>query len=80
VLTKVPHNSDHQYMKNFLLGLIAVAAFFLPLGQHAQAHWAQYGYQRAYWHHGYWYGGYWDPGYIVVAPQRGTPLNKSIIL
>jgi hypothetical protein len=69
-------------MKKFLLGLIAVAAVLLPLGQNAQAHWGYYrhcGYRHAYWHRawhgGYWYGGFWHPGYwysgpvaVVVAP------------
>jgi hypothetical protein len=72
-----------NYMKKFLLGLMAVAAVLLPLSQNAQAHWGYYhhyyGYRHAYWHrvwhHGYWYGGSWYPGYwyggpvaVVVAP------------
>ena len=65
-------------MRKFLLGLIAVAAVFLPLSQNAQAHWRYYhryyyGYHHAYWnhrywHHGYWYAGYWHPGYWYPGP------------
>jgi len=42
-------------MKKFLLGLIAVAAVFLPLSQNAQAHWVHYVYvyHHVYWHHHY---------------------------
>jgi hypothetical protein len=76
--------SDHQFMNKFLLGLIAVGAVLLPLGQNAQAHWDYnhhyYRYHHAYWRHrywhqGYWYYGSWHPGYwypgpvtVVVAP------------
>ena len=80
--TSAAHNHNQQYMKKFLLGLIAVAAVLLPLSQNAQAHWGYYhhyyGYHHAYWHRswhgGYWYGGFWHPGYwypgpvVVVAP------------
>ena len=69
-------------MKKFLLGLIAVAAFLLPLSQNAQAHWVYYhhyyhGYHYAYWHHrywhhGYWYAGNWYPGYWVGYPGPVT--------
>ena len=78
------YNNNHPFMKKFLLGLIAVAAVYLPLSQNAQAHWGYYhhyyGYHHAYWHqrywhHGYWYSGSWHPGYwypgpvtVVVAP------------
>jgi hypothetical protein len=55
---------NHQFMKKFLLGLIAVAAVLLPLSQNAQAHWGYYhryyGDHHAYWHHRYWYSGYWQ--------------------
>jgi len=72
------HNNNHQFMRKFLLGLIAVAAVFLPLSQNAQAQWRYYhryyyGYHHAYWHHrywhhGYWYAGYWHPGYWYPGP------------
>jgi len=64
-------------MKSYLLGLIAVAAAFLPLSQNAQADWGYYhhyyGYHHAYsqhryWHHGYWYAGQWHPGYWFPGP------------
>jgi hypothetical protein len=35
-------------MKKFLLGLIAVAAVFLPLSQNAQAHWVRDVYHHVY--------------------------------
>jgi hypothetical protein len=76
--------NNNEFMRKFLLGLIAVAAVLLPLSQNAQAHWGYYhhyygGYHQAYWHHRYWHGGfwnggYWHPGYwypgpeVVVAP------------
>jgi hypothetical protein len=76
--------NNNEFMRKFLLGLIAVAAVCLPLSQNAQAHWGYYhhyygGYHQAYWHHRYWHGGfwnggYWHPGYwypvpvVVVAP------------
>jgi hypothetical protein len=61
--------NNRELMKKSLLGLIAVAAVLLPLGQSAQAHWVVYrkvyvyhhGYHRC-WHHGYWVGGFWHPG------------------
>jgi hypothetical protein len=67
-----------NFMKKFLLSLVAVAVVLLPLSQNAQAHWGyyhHYGYwHHRYWHHGYWFAGYWHPGYwhpgpvIVIAP------------
>jgi hypothetical protein len=79
--TSAARNHHQQFMKRFLLGLIAVAAVLLPLSQNAQAHWGyyhHYGYRHAYWHRawhgGYWYGSFWHPGYwyggpvVVVAP------------
>jgi hypothetical protein len=61
--------NNRELMKKFLLGLIAVAAVLLPLGQNAQAHWVVYRkvyvYHHVYhrcWHHGYWSGGFWHPG------------------
>jgi hypothetical protein len=83
--SKLPAKSNiNEFMRKFLLGLIAVAAILLPLSQNAQAHWGYYhhyygGYHQAYWHHRYWHGGfwnggYWHPGYwypgpvVVVAP------------
>jgi len=47
-------------MKKFLLGLIAVAAVFLPLSQNTQAHWVHYVYV---YHHVYWHQHYWHHGY-----------------
>jgi hypothetical protein len=59
-------------MKRLLLGLMAIAAFFLPLSQNVQAHWVVYRhiyvYHHVYWHHrswqhGHWYAGPWHSGY-----------------
>jgi len=52
--------NNRELMKKFLLGLIAVAAVFLPLSQNAQAHWVHYVYvyHHVYWHHHYWHHGY----------------------
>ena len=45
--------NNRELMKKFLLGLIAVAAVFLPLNQNAQARWVHYVYvyHHVYWHH-----------------------------
>ena len=80
-----PPPSSLRVLRTYLLGLIAVAAVFLPLSQNARADWGYYhhyyGYHHAswhhrYWHHGYWYDGLWHPGYwypgpvtVVVAPN-----------
>jgi hypothetical protein len=47
--------NNRELMKKFLLGLITVAAVFLPLSQNAQAHWVHYVYvyHHVYWHHHY---------------------------
>jgi hypothetical protein len=52
--------NNRELMKKFLLGLIAVAAVFLPLSQNAQAHWVHYVYV---YHHVYWHQHYWHHGY-----------------
>jgi hypothetical protein len=55
--TKLQNN--RELMKKFLLGLVAVAAVFLPLSQNAQAHWVHvYVYHHVYWHNHYWHHGY----------------------
>ena len=53
-------NNNRELMKKFLLGLVAVAAVFLPLSQNAQAHWVYYVYV---YHHVYWHNRYWHHGY-----------------
>ncbi len=80
----VQRKKNYEFMKKFLLGLLAVSAMLLPMSQSAQAHWVYYHhyypyhhfYARHYWHYGYWYGGFWHPGYwgwdpapvVVIAP------------
>jgi hypothetical protein len=53
---------DNEFMRKFLLGLVAVLAMLLPISQRAQARWAYYHHYWGYQHvcvqgHG-WHDGY----------------------
>ena len=76
-------------MRKFLLGLIAVAAVFLPLSQNAPAHWVYYRkiyvYHHVYanhgcWHHGYWYAGSGTrvAGSILLGQTEGTVVSTQL--